>query len=72
MKYDFFCYKLKQINVKIEQYQGIITHVLQGTRIISSEELNATRNLEADGCPSDGNVFEQSALLMNAMYIVFS
>ena len=29
------------------------------------------RNLEVDGCPSKENLFGQSALLMNATYIVF-
>ena len=30
-----------------------------------------TRNMEVDGCPSKGNLFGQSALLMNATYIIF-
>ena len=30
-----------------------------------------TKNLEVDGCPSKENLFEQSALLMNATYIAF-
>ena len=28
-------------------------------------------NLEVDGCPSKENLFVQSALLMNATYIVY-
>ena len=31
-----------------------------------------TKNLEVDGCPSKEILFGESALLMNAMYIVFS
>ena len=34
-------------------------------------EFNLKRNLEVDGCPWKENLFGQSALLMNATYVVF-
>ena len=33
--------------------------------------IKKTRNFEVGGCPSKENLFGQSALLMNATYIVF-
>ena len=33
------------------------------------KKLTWNKNLEVDGCPSKENVFRQSALLVNAMYI---
>ena len=50
-----------------------VNHYIVSTIImISLNDITMIRDLKVDGCPSKENLFGQSALLMNATYIVFS
>ena len=56
----------------IGQSRNFGTEVYPHYRIAWNSEFDIlSRNLEVDGCPSKENLFEQSALLMNAIYINF-
>ena len=67
---SFYCKTQGNIGIKRDR-DTMCLFVVYSNQIVI-ENICSSRNLQVDGCPSQGNRFGQSALLMNATYIVFS